>query len=95
MWRLTIRPFNGKLPALSEGGCVATAEQVVHGTRGRLDRWRRPVPVGRRGHPGAGVPEHVRDLLERHASRGQQAGRGVPQLVGVPAPEASLLGDGA
>ncbi len=32
------------------------------------------MPVRLRGHPGAGVPEHVGDLLERHASRGQQTG---------------------
>lgn len=62
------------------------AEDLVHRPRAGLNCRGRLVPVRRRGQPGAGVPEHVGDLLERHASCGQQAGRGVPQLVGCQRP---------
>jgi hypothetical protein len=51
------------------------------------------VPVDARGHPRARVSQDVRDLLQGHPRRGQQARGAVPELVRVPTPEAGLLRD--
>jgi hypothetical protein len=65
--------------------CLSTvpAEQLIHDDRAGLNHRPQLVPVHKFGDRGAAVSDQLRDLLQRHASIGEERDKRVPQFTGV------------